>query len=188
MGSCHTVDAAYGLLYDLKESREAALAAADANKLRHQAKKLDINRALDSKDEATILRAKADLMDWEHNEKHIQTLYDAAVAELDFITECMKRLEPHRKFAHLPLAEAFEAAQEEEWKLEFIKRAENNLLTNGRIPTDDFAAMRRHPAFKTEILPAITQMRLVLSKPDGPERLLEKQAIPLLMLEHKDAI
>jgi hypothetical protein len=64
-------------------------------------------------------------------------------------------LEPQRKYAHLSVLEAAQAAQREEWLLEFKQRTENYLLSKGTIPEDQLNAMRNHPDFKTELVPFI---------------------------------
>ena len=81
----------------------------------------------------------------------------------------MAELEPQRKFKHLPMLEANEAAQREEWLGELKERAENFLLTTGTIPHDHFHHMRCHPDFEKEIAPHIRKIsgstRLIPPKP-----------------------
>ena len=96
----------------------------------------------------------------------------AALAELDTLQRCIDAIRPLRKFAHLPDPEAHEAAQHDEWKLELIHRAENYLLTTGTISPDHFVTMRQHPAFMTEILPAIETIKLALGNTDSVRALL----------------
>ena len=74
----------------------------------------------------------------------------------------MAELEPQRKYKHLPLLEATEAAQPEEWALEFKHRAENYLLSIGTIPADQLEAMRKHPDFDAVILPHIKHKMALL--------------------------
>ncbi len=177
-GSCHTPDAAYAILCDLREDRSNALKSFEAGKLREQAKRVRAQKLLEDADEANRLDGRADLVEIEAMAETTKKNYDAAVTELVTIEKCMALLEPHRKFSHLPLPEAHEAAQEEEWKLELIRRAENSLLTSGTISTDNFATMRMHPAFASEILPAINQLRRLLSEPDGQAKILQKLSAP----------
>ena len=70
----------------------------------------------------------------------------------------MAELEPQRKYAHLPLLEASQAAQREEWLLEFKHRTENYLLSRGTIPEDQLQAMRSHPDFESSIVPFISDI------------------------------
>ena len=70
----------------------------------------------------------------------------------------MDELEPQRKYAHLPLLEAAQAAQREEWLLDFERRTENFLLSKGTIPEDHLNAMRNHPDFETNIVPFIADV------------------------------
>jgi hypothetical protein len=70
----------------------------------------------------------------------------------------MAELEPQRKYANLPILEAAQAAQREEWLLEFQRRSENFLLSNGTIPEDHLNAMRNHPDFELKLVPFITEV------------------------------
>ena len=100
---------------------------------------------------------------WEKN-------LEAAKMELNTINEIMMELEPHRKYAHLPLLEANEAAQREEWLGEFKNRVENFLFSIGTIPEDQLRAMRNHPDFQTELLPHIQG---VMTKLSGAKNAIE---------------
>ena len=170
-GACHTPDAAWALLSDLKDDRQMALDASRAHALRAEAKKIRARRKLESMDELEQLEGKADLLELEAfavtDEKNIA----AATAELKTIVDLMEKLEPLRKFKHLPDAEAHEAAQQEEWRLHLIWTAQNHLISSGTIPADHVATMRMHPEFETSILPLIDKMRVELvalaHKPGG---------------------
>lgn len=167
-GSCHTPDGVYSLLKDLQEDREMALAQLESSELRKQAKILKAQRMIESEDPVIVLEGQADLAEIKNNEKFSERNIKAAHEELDFINKCIDKIQPHRRFKNLPDPEAHEAAQFDEWKLELIDRAENYLLTTGTIPTDHFSTMRQHPAFATEILPAINYARkLITSSPDN---------------------
>ena len=154
-GSCHTPDAAYAILCDLKEDRSNAIKTFEASKLRERAKILRAQRLMQSSDEADRLEGQADIDEIEAMAETVNKNLAAAKAELATIEACMEKLEPLRQYAHLSLPEAHEAAQAEEWKLELIFRAQNSIFTIGSIQPDQFATMRMHPAFKDEILPAI---------------------------------
>jgi hypothetical protein len=157
VGSCHTPDAAYALLCDLKEDRERALSKIKSADLWMQAKILKLEEVINNPDSKVyeVLEAKAELIDIENEKPFAQKNIDAAYNEFDFIQKCMSKLEPHRKYAHLSLPEAHQAMQKEEWCLELKHRAENFLLTEGRIPHDQFSTMRQHPDFNSELLPFI---------------------------------
>ena len=174
-GSCHTPDAAYAILCDLKEDRLNAIKLFEAGKLREEAKRLRAKKAMQSSDPSEQLEAQADLVEIEALAETTKKNYEAAVAELKTIENCMNSLDPIRKFKHLSPPQAHEAAQEEEWKLELIHRAENCLLTTGTISTDHFATMRLHPAFQSEILPAIDTLRNHLQDKKGLEMILQKR-------------
>lgn len=138
-GACHTPDGAYATLCSLKENREMALEEAATELVHHQ--------------DQTTIAAQVFMRN-----------YNAAVAELATINRCIDLIQPLRKYKDLPDAEAHEAAQAEEWKLELIARAENQILTTGTISPDQLATMRLHPEFKAEIWPAIKNARsLVLA-------------------------
>lgn len=188
-GSCHTPDGAYALLCDLQEDRKNALKMFESSRLREQAKRKRAELGLLSKDEATKLEAQADLSEIDAMSESIQKNYAAAIAELNTIEKCMQALSPHRRFKHLSDAEAHEAAQSEEWKHELIQRAVDSLLTTGTIATDHFRTMQLHPAFASDIWPAICKTRNLLHQPDGTEHILsmasEKRVFLLKLLENQ---
>lgn len=160
-GSCQTPDAAYSILCDLKEDRDTALKSFLAHSKREQAKMIKAERKLLSEDEVERLEGEADIEDMKAFQEVTQKNYDAALAEVAFIEKCMAALQPLRKYAHLTDAQAHEAAQHEEWKLQLIHTAENHLLNTGCIPPDHFATMRMHPEFATAILPAIEKTKIM---------------------------
>lgn len=158
-GSCHTPDAAYSILCDLRENRSDSIKSFEASKLREQAKRIRAQRLIDSLDEADQLEGQADIVEIEAMSETVARNLAAAQAELITIQSYMDALEPLRQYAHLSLPEAHEAAQREEWKLELMERAENSLLTTGTISPDQFVTMRMHPDFKIAILPKIEQIQ-----------------------------
>lgn len=168
VSACQTADAAYGLLYDLRQDRKTALDSVKAASLRTEAKIARAQRVIDTpgSDRADVLEAQADLLEIEAMAEMTQANIDACVAELAFIDECIARIKPLRKYAHLPDAQAFEAAQREEWKLSLMRKAENYLCTQGTIPHDYYDTMRLHPDFKSDILPHVGKIAHILeSKP-----------------------
>lgn len=175
-GACHTPDGAYASLCDQREDRIMALNVNKAGKIRTQAKRLRAEARLKSEDPAEVLEAQADLFEIDSGLELETALVKAAEDELAFIEKCMAKLEPLRKYSHLTLPEAHEAAQHDEWKLELIHRAENYMLTAGTIPADHFATMRMHPAFKAEIYPAIQNIRATMQAQGGPDQLLDRIA------------
>ncbi len=166
-GACHTPDGAYALLCDLFEDRQTALMTADATLLRNKAKSIRAQRMLKSDDEAAQLDGAADLAEMEAYQPMLAANIAAAKDEIAYILQCMDAIKDKRQFAHLPNAEAHEAAQRGEWKLELIRRAENMLLMTGHIAPDHFATMRLHPDFVESILPAIEQMSAVKNLASG---------------------
>ena len=70
---------------------------------------------------------------------------DQARDERDFLLDCKARLEAHIGF--IPTSEDYQQNSAEEWKLEFMTRAENFLLAGTGIPPQEIAVMRLHPAW-----------------------------------------
>lgn len=173
-GSCHTPDGAYGILCDLQEDRSNALKLFAAEKLREEAKRKRAEASLQHADESARLEAQANILEIDALAETSRKNYEAAVKELATIENCMRAVDPLRKYKHLSAADAHEAAQAEEWKLELIHRGENYLLTSGTIPADHFATMRLHPEFHNAILPAINEVRFLLEQPNGQVQLLER--------------
>lgn len=165
-GSCHTPDGAYSLLKDLQEDREMALSQLEAGELKEKAAILSAQRKIDSGDEILALEGEAELIEIKNGKKFAERNIEAAKRELEFINKCIDKLQPHRRYSHLSDPEAHEAAQAEEWKLEFINRCENSLITTGTIPADQLTAMRQHPDFMGDILPAIDKIKYTLQKGD----------------------
>ena len=188
-GSCQTADAAYSLLCDLAEDRSNALKSFTAYSKRDQAKvkKAEIKlaqlnmRAFANDEqmkeiEVEVLEAEADIDELRALADTTQKNYDAALAELSFIEQCMEKLRPYRQFAHLPDAQAHESAQFNEWKLQLIHTAQNHLLSANYIPADHWATMRMHPSFEAEILPAVegfARLKLQSGTAEGQRKLTE---------------
>lgn len=182
-GSCHTADGAYALLCDLRDDRADALKQATAAHLREQAKIVRAQRRIASDDEAERLEGQADLAEIEGHAETLAKNLAAAQAELAFIEQCIARLQPLRRYAHLPDPEAHEACQREEWRLELVSRSENFLLTSGTIPHDHLATMRQHPDFATHILPAIRQTKALMAEGTADALLTAPRPLETLLLE-----
>lgn len=183
-GSCHTPDGAYALLCDLRDDRQAAIAAYHVSTKRLEAKRLEAAPNLEHADAPTRLRAQADFEEATIALDSGAALFEAAQAELTFIERCIEKLEPHRKFKDLPDGEAHEAAQREEWRLELIYRAENFIACHGGIPQDQYATMRQHPDFASSIRPAIA----ALSKGEAGHPAILPRASVVELLELKEGI
>jgi hypothetical protein len=169
-GSCHTPDAAWSLLCDLREDRKMALDSSKAAELRTQAKIIRAMKQLEnSTDSADCMEAEADLLEVKAFEEVTLRSIAAAEAELATIEKCMAALEPMRKYKGLPDAEAHEAAQAEEWRFHLMYTAQNYMIGQGSIPADQLATMRQHPDFNSHILPVIDQVnaQLQLARPSG---------------------
>jgi hypothetical protein len=182
-GACHTADGAYALLCDLRDDRTDALKQATAAHLRERAKTLRAKRRMASDDEAERLEGQADLAEIEGHAETLAKNLAGAQVELAFIEQCIARLQPLRRYAHLPNADAHEACQREEWRLELINRAQNFLLTSGTIPHDHLATMRQHPDFAMHILPAIHRAKALMAEGTSDTLLTALRPLGTLFLE-----
>jgi hypothetical protein len=184
-GNHHTADAAYFALRNLESERQRAVDSIPIADIKWRAKRSKLEEKSRSALEYERLEAQAELQELELEIKYFEPLAQSARAELAFIQECIERLQPLRKYGHMPDIEAAEACQAEEWGLELQRRAENYLLTSGTIPHDHFNTMRLHPAFETQLLPHIEQIHKTLQLPDGATQVLKltktNQEIPKLL-------
>jgi len=174
-------------MYSQKIDIEGKIRHAEVQKLRREAKIAAAEEILEDlsstksqriEAQADIIEANADVEIWELNLK-------AAHGELATINQIMDELEPMRKYSHLPLLEATEACQQEEWLGELMTRAENFLVTQGSIPQDHLNTMRCHPDFNKVIAPHIqaitSKMQTITSTLDGLNLLSSKN----ILLENK---
>lgn len=164
--NCHTADIAWCLMYEQRLDIQIKLDSTRAKVLRRQAKKAEIDRNLKSEDEPTRLNAQADLIEWQSGEGLLEMAIKGAEMEIATINSIMNELEPQRKYAYLPVLEASQAAQREEWCLEFKRRSENYLLSTGTIPEDQLNAMRNHPDFENQIVPHVEKLMIKIKTQD----------------------
>jgi hypothetical protein len=177
--NCHTADVAWCVMYEQRLDIFTKLEATKAKLVRRKAKKLEIDEKLKSASEVDRLNAQADLIDWESGESLLEMAIKGAEQELATIESLMAELEPQRKYGHLPVLEASQAAQREEWLLEFKRRTENYLLSIGTIPEDQLNAMRNHPDFEAEIVPHVKQVSYQINKSDDKMALLTNNRVLL---------
>lgn len=187
-GSCFTPDGAWMLMYGQMIDREAVVKVCEAAKLKQEAKRLELMEIVDSQSakEYEILKARAELLEMDAHKYTADTNLEAAKMELQTIKSIMAELEPQRKYAHLPLLEANEAAQRDEWLGEFKNRIENYLATIGTIPEDQLRAMRNHPDFATELLPHITSVMRALETSHNKLDLLANKSMSFLEAPKND--
>lgn len=159
-------------MYEQKLDIQLKLDATRAKVLRRKAKKIEIDKALQSNEEFTRLNAQADLIEWQSGEGMLELAIKGAEMELATIESIMVELEPQRKYSHLSVLEASQAAQREEWCLEFKRRVENYLLSVGTIPEDQLNAMRNHPDFEHQIVPHVENTMLKISTSKNKVQLL----------------
>lgn len=162
-GACHTPDAAWSVLYEQMIDIKIKLAATEAKLLRRKSQEMDLEeRKKYINTEQEKLKYEADLIEFMSGYDLLELAIEGAKKELECIVSLMKELEPYRKYKHLPILEATEAAQQDEWREEFKHRIENFLLGQGFIPADQLEAIRRHPDFETHILPHIKKTMVML--------------------------
>jgi hypothetical protein len=156
--NCHTADTAWCLMYEQRLDIYIKLESTKAKMIRRKAKYIEVQQKLKSNDELERLNAEADLIELQSGEGLLEMAVKGAEQEIATIESIMAELEPQRKYGHLPVLEASQAAQREEWLLEFKRRCENYLISIGTIPEDHLNAMRNHPDFEQEIVPHVQQI------------------------------
>lgn len=163
------------LMYGQMINREEVVKICEAAVIRQKAKRIEMESIINNESlpEHERLRAKADLMEMDAHKYTSEMNFEAAKMELQTIKNIMQELEPHRKYSHLPILEANEAAQREEWLGEFKNRIENYLFTTGTIPEDHLRAMRNHPDFSEHILPHIVYVMKKIESSSNRVELLE---------------
>jgi hypothetical protein len=173
-GSCFTPDGAWMLMYGQMIDREAVIKSCEAQRLRRDAKIMDAQAVINDPhvSQTDKMRAQADIIEADAHYYTWSTNLEAAKMELATIKQLMAELEPHRKYAHLPLLEANEAAQRDEWLGEFKNRVENFMFSTGTIPEDHLRAMRNHPDFQSALLPHIQEVMVKLANAKSSADLL----------------
>ena len=184
-GSCHTPDAAWTLLYSQKIDMESKLKTAKAQAIDRRIKALEAENLLASSDPIMRLQGEKIQAELEASQYIFDMNVEGAEKELETITALMEELEPLCKYAHLPILERNEACWREEWCLELIRRAENNLLAYGTIPPDQLETMRQHPDFKERIVPKILGLTAKIQTQDRSKTFRELEESPLLALSGK---
>lgn len=182
-GSCHTPDGAWALLYDQKIDIGVKIEHTKAQGLRRQAKMMAAQAVLDDPKSTEVerLNAEADLLECNSAIEGWSKNLEAAENEYAYICKLMDELEPLRKYKHLPLLEANEAMQRDEWLGELKTRAENFLLTAGTIPHDHLNTMRCHPDFEDEIVPHIEAVTMKMLASGGDKTRVLKNMKPLFL-------
>ena len=181
-GSCHTPDAAWTLLYSQKIDMESKLKTAKAQAIDRRIKALEAENLLASSDPIMRLQGEKIQAELEASQYIFDMNVEGAEKELETIVALMEELEPLCKYAHLPILERNEACWREEWALELIRRAENNLLAYGTIPPDQLETMRQHPDFKERIVPKILELTAKVQMQDRAITFRELEESPVLSL------
>ena len=181
-GSCHTPDAAWTLLYSQKIDMESKLKTAKAQAIDRKIKALEAENLLASSDPIMRLQGEKIQAELEASQYIFDMNVEGAEKELETIVALMEELESLCKYAHLPILERNEACWREEWCLELIRRAENNLLAYGTIPPDQLETMRQHPDFKEQIVPKILELTAKVQTQDRAITFRELEESPVLSL------
>ncbi len=181
-GSCHTPDAAWTLLYSQKIDMESKLKTAKAQAIDRRIKALEAENLLASSDPIMRLQGEKIQAELEASQYIFDMNVEGAEKELETIVALMEELEPLCQYAHLPILERNEACWREEWALELIRRAENNLLAYGTIPPDQLETMRQHPDFKERIVPKILELTAKVQMQDRAITFRELEESPILSL------
>ena len=181
-GSCHTPDAAWTLLYSQKIDMESKLKTAKAQAIDRRIKALEAENLLASSDPIMRLQGEKIQAELEASQYIFDMNVEGAEKELETIVALMEELEPLCQYAHLPILERNEACWREEWALELIRRAENNLLAYGTIPPDQLETMRQHPDFKERIVPKILELTAKVQMQDRAITFRELEESPVLSL------
>ena len=179
-GSCHTPDAAWTALYAQKIDMEAKIKHADSQTIDRKIQALKAERLQKSTDELDQLEGAKILAELASSQYIFEMNLEGAKNELETIKSLMDELEPLCKYSHLPILERNESCWREEWCLELMRRAENNLLAYGTIPPDQLETMREHPDFQEKIAPKIIEFTQKLASTDRLKLFNELE--PSLML------
>jgi hypothetical protein len=170
-----------------QDNLQLAVVCVEANQKRRAVRELELSDVMAGESPRAALVAQADLDELRAIGAQETRSYDVARKDLQFITELLARIEPFRRFSHLPDDEAFQACQSEEWRLKLIHRAENYLVSGGSIPAAELNTMRAHPAFVSSIGPAIASITHNLRS--GPEYQLSgaPNFVPALLTKAEEA-
>lgn len=144
IGKCHTPDEAYRVALSQLEDRECTLFEAE-NKYGPRYAQLT-NRATFNPEAMSPIEKR------DHNSMIVLR------REAEFLREIARRLEPMRLYRDLDLNDANQLAQRDQWRLEFMQRAENSIYATGGVQAAELEAMRLHPDFDSAILPHIEKI------------------------------
>ena len=184
-GSCHTPDAAWTLLYAQKIDMESKLKTSKSQSIDRKIKELEAEKLCQSQDELTRLQGEKILAELEASQYIFDMNIEGAEKELETIIDLMDELEPLCKYSHLPILERNETCWREEWCLELIRRAENNILAYGTIPPDQLETMRQHPDFKDLIAPKILELTAKVQNQSREKTFMELDGPMFLSLPSK---
>lgn len=179
-GGCRTDDGAWAYIYAQRLQALLKIESMKAQALRRQAEEIEVEEGLNRVEntKAEQLRAQARAIEFRATSGKWELDFQGAQRELANLDRLMAEYEPKRKYAHLPILEAIEAAQSDEWEEELKFAAENDILARiyGVAP-NTIRTARWHPNWKTSIEPHLQAILQDPSKVFGsapPRRLLER--------------
>jgi hypothetical protein len=75
--------------------------------------------------------------------RNLKSCIDQLHRDIDFLRECKARLEAH--LGYVPTQDDYQSNQRLEWKLKLKRRVEDYMLSQGFVPHDQMAVIRKHP-------------------------------------------
>ena len=160
-GTKHTPEAKYVELVQMRNGLVMQSKLSTAQAIKHSVRKEELEKIKNAWWRSSSKRrmASAELLELEAQEPEFILAGQALTVSLNKVNQLMFDLEkthPHLKSTSL--IDLTIQLQENEWMLEFQRRAENFHLCHGVIPPDHLAAMRAHPGFQKAILPKIQSL------------------------------
>lgn len=162
-GKAHTPWEKYRLLCNQLENRQLALSQTEAAAKHMEAKIAKFNHLKTLGIEWEVLEVEAELIEARSNREVGDRCIESARQEVKFIESMIAQLEPQLEATRLQGytdQQMFQHNQSTEWMAELLHRAENHYISRifGGFPPDQIDAMRSHPHFESQILPALKQM------------------------------
>ena len=160
-GTKHTPEAKYVELVQMRNGLVMQGKLSTAQAIKHSVRKEELEKIKNAWWRSSSKRrmAAAELLELEAQEPEFILAGQALTVSLNKVSQLMFNLE--KAYPHLKTTSLIDLTvqlQENEWMLEFQRRAENFHLCHGVIPPDHLAAMRAHPGFQKAILPKIQSL------------------------------
>ncbi len=162
-GKAHTAWEKYRLLCNQIENRKMALAIVAASEKRRIAKMAKLKYLQEHGTEWECLELEAEMLEADAGREVGDRCVEAARSEVEAIESLIRELELELEATRIPGYTdqmMFQHIQSEEWARELLHRAENSYISKlfGGFPPEQIDAMRSHPLFESQILPALKRM------------------------------